>query len=132
LRVVEPPQPIPKTLRKISARNKTEVFIGTPWSARLILHRPRVCCHVRTMSNRATAHCLLLVCQCQPGAGARAEKPFRGPTPGRPRELSGSERSQRIDAGCPPCRKVARRQSYRDEQSRGPYIGHGIGGAGMK
>ena len=31
-RVVEPPQPIAKTLRKIAARNKTEVFIGTPWS----------------------------------------------------------------------------------------------------
>jgi hypothetical protein len=32
LLMVEPPQPIPETLRKITARSKTEVFIGTPWS----------------------------------------------------------------------------------------------------
>ena len=27
-----PPQPIPTTLRNITDKNKTEVFIGTPWS----------------------------------------------------------------------------------------------------
>jgi len=33
LRAVEPPQPIPKTPRKITSKNKTEVFIATRWSS---------------------------------------------------------------------------------------------------
>jgi hypothetical protein len=77
--VVEPPQPIAKTLRKIAARNTTGFFImNTLGSPGRFYIGPRVCCHVRTRSNRTTAHCPLLICQCQRGAGAQRSSPFRG------------------------------------------------------